>query len=358
MPDLMRPLEQLLRPNILRLQPYSSARDEFSGAAEVYLDANENPFPNGLNRYPDPYQRELKTALAKWRNVKPAQIFLGNGSDEAIDLLLRAFCQPGQDRILICPPTYGMYKVSAEIQDTEVISLPLGPDFQPDLPALRPHFSDPRNKLLFLCSPNNPTGNLIEVEAILAILRGFPGIVVLDEAYIDFVVEATWLPFLQDFPNLVILQTFSKAWGMAGLRLGAAYAAPAIISIFNKIKPPYNLNLLSQQRGLQALQETEQMLQRKDQLLINRIFLREGLTQLSLVEKVFPSEANFLLVRFHAASTVFQRLLQAKIIVRDRTSQVPGCLRLTVGTEAENTRLLELLSQIDLSLSNSKSNFS
>jgi histidinol-phosphate aminotransferase len=347
----MRTIQELMRPNIARLKPYSSARDEYTGEAKVFLDANENPFPSAFNRYPDPQQRVLKGAIAKWRKVPANSIFLGNGSDEAIDLLLRAFCEPGQDRIVVCPPTYGMYAVSAGIQDAEILSVPLledaGEGFQPDLESLQPLFGDPRNKLLFLCSPNNPTGNLLKRQKVEEILRSFPGLVVLDEAYIDFASGASMLPVLAEFPNLVILQTFSKAWGLAGLRLGMAFASAEILAVLNKIKAPYNLNRFIQEYALDALGRIAEMQSGRNQILNQREMLRERLLQNTLVEMVYPSDANFLLVRFKTPKKVFETLREKGIIVRDRTSQVENCLRITVGSEAENRELLDELERID-----------
>ncbi|MEM6272592.1 MAG: histidinol-phosphate transaminase [Bacteroidota bacterium] len=342
----MRLLEQLLRPSIARLQPYSSARDEFTGEAHIYLDANENPYPTDFNRYPDPHQRALKAALAAYRGVAPEQIFVGNGSDEAIDLLLRAFCRPGKDRIVICPPTYGMYQVAAGIQDAEVLRVPLDADFQPQVAELLAQGADERNKLLFLCSPNNPTGNLTDPARVAALLGGFPGLVILDEAYIDFAPEASWLPRLEEFPNLVVMQTFSKAWGLAGLRLGTAYASPEIIAALTKIKAPYNLNRHTQAYGLAALGRVGEMEKRRTELLQEREKLRSALNALSIVTHIYPSAANFLLVKFRTPLTIFEALLAEGTIIRNRTRQVADCLRITVGTPEENARLLRQLHRL------------
>ena len=337
----MKPLSDLVRPNILRLRPYSSARHEFKGAAEVYLDANENPYDTGYNRYPDPLQLAVKQALGRLKGVAPANIFLGNGSDEAIDLLLRIFCEPGRDAILTLPPTYGMYRVSADINNVEVREVPLTADFQPDVAAVQAA-TDERTKLLFLCSPNNPSGNSLDPAAMRVLCAGFPGIVVVDEAYIDFAEQESAVRWLEEFPNLVVLQTFSKAWGLAGARLGIALASPEIIALFNKVKPPYNVNQLSQQVALDALQDRSRKEDWVTELLRERARLRQELTALPGVQEIYPSDANFLLVRFLDPVAVYSHLVTQKIVVRDRSKvlRCQGCLRLTVGTPTENERLL------------------
>lgn len=336
-------LESLLRPNVLRLKPYSSARDEFEGTAEVYLDANENPFPADWNRYPDPHQKALKAKVAALKGVSPAQVFLGNGSDEAIDLLYRAFCRPGEDQAVVLPPTYGMYSVSAGINDVGLLEIPLDADFQPDLAQLLPQLGDPRQKLFFICSPNNPSANLVERERLLAILNAFAGIVVVDEAYIDFAPGASCLSLLADHPNLVVLQTFSKAWGLAGVRLGMAFASPEIIAVLDKIKPPYNLSGPAQAIVSAALDRPDQTLNQVTVLLAERASLIARLSAHPQVLQVFPSDANFLLVRFRDAGPLFLALRAAGIIVRDRRGNVPDALRLTVGTPAENRTLLQAI---------------
>ncbi|MEM6723125.1 MAG: histidinol-phosphate transaminase, partial [Bacteroidota bacterium] len=299
-------IEALLRPNIRVLQPYSSARDEFTGKAEVYLDANENALGSPVgpyNRYPDPYQREVKAKLANYKGLSPDQIFLGNGSDEAIDLLFRAFCEPGQDEVILVPPTYGMYKVSAGINNIGMIEVPLLANYQLDVPRLKAAYSE-RTKLLFICSPNNPTGNSIDVDDVLAILNSFPGIVVIDEAYIDFSSQESFSSFLpkgeaglEDYDRLVILQTFSKAWGLAGLRLGMAFSNPEIIQVFNRIKPPYNVNSLTQEKASKALDNIVKKEAMVQEILAERRRLGTAFRQMSFVEKVLPSDANFLLVK-------------------------------------------------------------
>ena len=342
-------LDALVRPNIRAMKPYSSARDEFQGEAQVMLDANENSLgsagPVQFNRYPDPQQRAVKQQLAQLKGVRPGQIFLGNGSDEAIDLLVRLSCRPGQDRILILPPTYGMYEVAANLNDVALERLPLTPDFQL-APATVAGIVASDAKLVFICSPNNPSGNLLHPEAIEAVLRGFRGLVVVDEAYADFAAAPSWTTRLDEFANLVVLQTFSKAWGLAGLRLGMAFAAEPVIGYLNKIKPPYNVSEATQQFALRALADAPHFEELRQGLLRGRQWLAERLPALAIVERVFPSDANFLLVLFRPdATAVYAFLLGRGIVVRNRTTQ-PGCagtLRLTVGTPAENERLLGAL---------------
>ncbi|TGE04717.1 histidinol-phosphate transaminase [Hymenobacter fodinae] len=344
-------LPSLVRPNIRAMKPYSSARDEFQGEAHVMLDANENSLgsagPERFNRYPDPLQRAVKVELAKLKGVAENEIFLGNGSDEAIDLLVRLVCIPGQDSILILPPTYGMYEVAANLNDVRLERQPLTPDFQ-IAPEAIAQINASDAKIVFLCSPNNPTGNLLHAEAIEQILRGFRGLVVVDEAYADFAAAPSWTTRLAEFPNLVVMQTFSKAWGLAGLRLGMAFASPEIIGYLNKIKPPYNISEATQQHALAALQDAPRFEQMREQLLVGRDWLAERLPSLSIVEEVFPSDANFLLTRFRPdATAVYDYLVGRGIIVRNRTTQ-PGCagtLRLTVGTPQENEELLQALQE-------------
>lgn len=346
------PYAGLIRPSVERMQAYSSARDEFEGMAPVMLDANENSLgsvgPDDFSRYPDPHQRAIKVALAKLKGVTPSQIFLGNGSDEAIDLLVRLTCTPGQDSIVICPPTYGMYEVAANLNDVRVERLPLTPNFH--LPAdAAQKLAASSAKLVFLCSPNNPTGNLLAVEAMEAILANFKGLVVVDEAYGDFADAPSWTTRLAEFPRLVVLQTFSKAWGLAGLRLGVAYAASALIAYLDKIKPPYNISAATQQHAMAALVAAPSLPGMRAELLHGRTWLLEQLPQIPIVEHIFPSDANFLLVRFTVDATVVYDQLRARgIVVRNRTSQpgCAGCLRLTVGTTAENAQLMTALQQI------------
>ncbi len=339
-------IESLLRPNIRRLQPYSSARHEFAGAARVFLDANENPFDNGLNRYPDPVATPLRQRLAELKGVPPEQVFLGNGSDEAIDLLLRLFCEPRRDAIVVLPPTYGMYEVSAAIADVEVVRVPLLPGFRPDVDAILAQAGD-RTRLLFLCRPNNPTGNLFAERQVRQLVENFPGIVVVDEAYIDFCPEASLLPLVDRYPNLVVLQTLSKAWGLAGIRLGMAFAQAPLIGWMNAVKPPYNVNQLTQNAALEALARPDEMRAQVEVLLRQRERLAEALAALPFVQAVFPSEANFLLVRVDAPRRLYDFLAARGIVVRDRSRQplCEGCLRITVGTPEENTALLDALNE-------------
>ena len=342
----------LIRPSVERMQAYSSARDEFEGMAPVMLDANENSLgsvgPDDFSRYPDPHQRAIKADLARFKGVASNQIFFGNGSDEAIDLLVRLTCTPGQDSIVVCPPTYGMYEVAANLNDVQVQHLPLTSDFQ--LPANAAEvLAASTAKLVYLCSPNNPTGNLLAQEAVENILRNFKGIVVVDEAYIDFADAPSWTTRLAEFPRLVVLQTFSKAWGLAGLRLGVAYAAPALIAYLDKIKPPYNISAATQQHALAALAGAPQLYTLRNELLKGRTWLAERLPQLPGVIHVFPSDANFLLVRFNSdATAVYDQLRARGIVVRNRTTQsgCADCLRLTVGTDVENNKLLQALTEI------------
>ena len=345
-------LNALLRSNIRSLVPYASARDEFKGEAQVFLDANENslgsPLTRWYNRYPDPHQWKVKEALSKIKGIPPQHIFLGNGSDECIDILYRAFCIPGKDNVIINPPTYGMYEVSAHINDVEVRRAVLLDDFQLDLVHLET-LVDENTKLIWLCSPNNPTANSMNRQDIEIILNNFPGLVVVDEAYINFSRHRSFIQELADYPNLVVLQTMSKAWGLAGLRLGMAFASEAIIEVYNKVKPPYNISQASQELALKALEETEQVNEMIRSLVVLREHLASALTELPVVHKVYPSDANFLLVKMTEARAIYQYLLQDGIVVRDRSKVelCEGCLRITVGTERENKELVEALRAYD-----------
>lgn len=335
-------LEKLLRPNIAKLRPYSSARDEFYGSEGVFLDANENPYGT-LNRYPDPYQRQLKQEISKLKDLPAESIFTGNGSDEAIDLLYRIFCRPGLDRALSFTPTYGMYKVSAAINDVEMIELPLNEAFDLDDQLVQQALSRQNLKLVFLCSPNNPTGNSLSRSSITSLLEKFPGIVVIDEAYADFNSEASWLEELSGYPNLVVLQTFSKAWGLAAARVGMAFASAEIISVFNKLKPPYNLSSLNQQAALAALSDKGRYEEQLQLIKSEKERLQKALSKLRLIRKIYASEANFLLVEVPDADRLYQRLLSQKLVVRNRNSQVRNCLRLSIGTPEENDKLIKAL---------------
>ena len=338
-------LSSLVRKNILDMTPYASARSEFNGLAEVFLDANENPFDTTFNRYPDPLQKKLKKKIAFEKQVKPSQIFLGNGSDEAIDLLIRIFCEPKKDHILTLPPTYGMYKVSAALSDIAIVNIPLKSDFIVDTESVLAK-ANKHSKLLFICSPNNPTGNDIPLEQIKIILTSFKGIVVVDEAYIDFSEQNSCTNLLADYPNLIVLQTFSKAWGLAGIRLGMAFANVDIIALFNKVKPPYNINQLTQSAALAALDNANEKEANVQSVLQQRDYLRAHLSTFSFVKKIYPSDANFLLIKMDDPLAVYHFLLEKNIIVRDRSTTYgcEGCLRITIGTPTENERLIRALS--------------
>jgi histidinol-phosphate aminotransferase len=342
-------IENILRKNIKKLIPYSSARDEYKGNEGIFLDANENTFGSPLkenyNRYPDPLQIAVKEKISKLKEVPVENIFLGNGSDEAIDILFRAFCNPGKDEVIVCPPTYGMYEVSANINDIAVIKVPLTADtFQLDTEGIL-KATTKNTKLIFLCCPNNPTGNGVKWQAIKTILDTFKGIVVIDEAYINFASYRSLIPELANYPNLVILQTLSKAWGLAGLRVGMAFASKKIIEVFNKIKPPYNINVVSQQLALEALDNAEQVDNWIKKIVIERTKLAHELTKLSFVKQVYPSEANFILVKTTDAKKLYNYLATNKIVIRDRSKVTlcEGCLRITIGTKEENKQLLTAL---------------
>ena len=347
MPDI----NQLLRSNIKKLVPYSSARDEFSGAAKIFLDANENslgsPIHEQYNRYPDPHQAKIKELLSGIKGVPAKNIFLGNGSDECIDLLYRAFCNPGKDNTIISPPTYGMYEVSAEINDVEVRKAILAADFQPDLEKMAA-LADENTKIIWLCSPNNPTGNAFDHQAIEMVLNNFEGLVVIDEAYINFSRQQSFIRELTEYPNLVVLQTMSKAWGLAGLRVGMAFAGEPIVEVMNRIKPPYNISQPTQDLLLKALKETAIVNERIQEIVTMRDLLAADLAKLSIVRKVYPSDANFLLVKIDKAKAVYESLLTRGIVVRDRSRIVlcNDCLRITVGKKMENEELLKALSII------------
>ncbi len=340
-------IKTLVRSNVLNMKPYSSARDEFHGEAEVFLDANENPYPSPYNRYPDPLQWRVKEKLSKLKGVDPDRIFLGNGSDEPIDLIIRAFCEPNRDSILITEPTYGMYRVCAEVNAVNVQQVSLTPEYDLDLNAI-PNTFDSTTKVIFLCSPNNPTGNLLSREKITEVLKRFYGLVVVDEAYIDFAKSDSFLGELDQYPNLVVLQTFSKAWGLAGLRLGMCYASPEIIAVLNKIKYPYNVNIKTQEIALDALENSYRKDIWVDEILREKGVLVAELKRLSIVEKIFPSDANFVLVSVKDAQATYQRLVDDRIIVRDRSRVhlCHNCLRITIGTPEENKRLIASLKQI------------
>lgn len=341
-------INKLVRANVKKVKPYSSARDEFSGEAKVFLDANENslgsPLRKWYNRYPDPHQQKLKVEISKIKNIDVTGIFLGNGSDECIDLLYRCFCEPGKDNVIICPPTYGMYEVSAAINDVEIKKAELLPDFQLNL-GLIESFLDAKTKMIWICSPNNPTGNSINYQDIEVLLNNFQGLVIVDEAYINFSRQRSLLQELKEYPNLVVLQTFSKAWGLAALRLGMAFASEEIIELLNKIKPPYNINQATQDLALEALQELGQVNDMIKEIVAMREELIKVFERMPLVEKVYPSDANFLLVKVGDAADIYEYLLDEGIVVRDRSKAqlCDGCLRITIGTEKENTLLVDAL---------------
>lgn len=343
----MKSLNQLLRKNILQLKPYSSARDEYTGEEGTFLDANENPFNTPYNRYPDPHQRRLKGMIAELKELDDDQIFLGNGSDEPIDLIYRAFCEPGIDNVISIDPTYGMYQVAADVNNIGFRKVLLTADFQLDTKALLAA-ADENTKLLWICSPNNPTGNCFKQEDIVKLLNNFSGIIVLDEAYIDFSPEKSFLPHLKEYPNLIILQTFSKAWGMAGIRLGMAFARPEIIQILSKIKYPYNVNILTQQKAMELLtQNKDKTNEWKELLLSQRESVKIELEKFSFVQTIYPSDANFLLIKVEGAKKIYSFLANQEIIIRDRSSVAlcDGCLRITIGSPEENQVLLEALKQ-------------
>jgi histidinol-phosphate aminotransferase len=344
-------LDNLLRDNIKKLVPYSSARDEFKGEARIFLDANENSYGSPLakwyNRYPDPLQWKLKDKISGIKTVPPANIFLGNGSDECIDILFRSFCEPGIDNVIIVPPTYGMYEVSANINDIQVKKIPLTTDFQLNMPAIEEAVDD-HTKMIFLCSPNNPTGNSLNRGDIELILNNYFGLVVIDEAYINFSRHRSFVQELSDYPNLVVLQTLSKAWGLAALRIGMAFAADNIIRVMNKVKPPYNIGQASQELALKALEEVDQVNMVIQEIVTERGLLVEKLQQLPVVEKVYPSDANFLLVKVSDARAIYDYLLGKGIVVRDRSKVelCEECLRITVGTTNENKELVDSLADL------------
>lgn len=338
----MMTLKKLLRKNIAKLQPYSCARDEFKGVASVYLDANESPYNGPLNRYPDPLQMKVKEELATLKGLKTNQIFLGNGSDEAIDLLYRAFCEPRVDNVVAIDPSYGMYKVCANINDVEYRKVSLNKNFEFKAYDIL-QAADKHTKLAWLCSPNNPTGNSLNTKEIQRLLHIFEGLVVVDEAYIDFSSNFSLIELLKSYPNLVVLQTFSKAWGSAAIRLGMAYASPEIIAVLNKIKYPYNINILTQEQALKALQNREKTDEWIQLILAEREVLNTELQKIDYIRKIYPTDANFILIKVDDANRLYQFLVEQSIIVRNRTtvSLCEGCIRITVGTAEENRTLIE-----------------
>ena len=339
-------LNNLIRKNIQQIKAYSSARDEYKEfqADMVFLDANENPFDNSLNRYPDPQQAALKALISDQKEVALDQILLGNGSDEVLDLIFRAFCEPNSDNILTLPPTYGMYDVLANLNAIENIQVPLSSDFQIEVDLVIENIK-PNTKLLFICSKNNPSGNTVDRSAIERLLKAFNGLIVIDEAYIDFTEETSWTQFLNVYPNLLVVQTLSKAYGLAGIRLGICYASKEIIAVLNKIKPPYNVNTLTQEAAVKALHNKDVVSDQIASILNERIRLKKALTAYSFIKKIYPSEANFFLIKVDDANKRYDELIKNGIVVRNRSSQLhcDNCLRITVGSPSENTQLLTLL---------------
>ena len=340
-------INNLVRENVKSMKPYSSARDEFEDfdtADMIFLDANENPFQNGVNRYPDPQQSSVKAVLAKQKNVNPNQILLGNGSDEVLDLLFRAFCEPKIDNVITLPPTYGMYSVLSNLNNIENREVLLTTDFQPQVNKILDAV-DANSKIIFLCSPNNPTGNSFSDESVVKLLENFKGLIVIDEAYIDFSEKESWLAKIDEYPNLVITQTLSKAYGLAGIRLGICYGSAAVISVLNKIKPPYNVNELTQLRALERLSDPEKIKSEIVSIIAQREELLKVLVDVKFVEKIYPTEANFILIKVDDANKRYDELIAKGIVIRNRTTQ-PLCentLRLTIGTEEENKKLMEAL---------------
>ena len=343
-------INQLVRPGIRDLKPYSSARDEYSGdgGGMIFLDANENPFDSGVNRYPDPHQRKLKEQVSALRGVGTEKILIGNGSDEVLDLLFRVFCEPGRDAVITLPPTYGMYKVLANVNTVANIEVPLTTSFQPDVAEILRQ-SGKHTKILFLCSPNNPTGNLLDRGLVLELLEGFPGLVVIDEAYIDFAEDTGYVPLLDAFPRLVVTQTLSKAYGLAGIRVGICLANPSVIDYLKRVKPPYNVNELSQRTALEALKKTGRTQAMILELKNERKQLKDLLSGIRLVKELFPSDANFILARVDNAPLRYRQLIEKGIVVRDRSGQLhcENTLRFTVGTPEENAILIQTLRELD-----------
>lgn len=338
-------INKLVRPNVRLLTPYSCARDDYKGKEGIFLDANENPF-GALNRYPDPYQDELKLAVSRIKNVPAEKIFLGNGSDEIIDLCFRIFCTPGKDKALTFSPSYGMYQVSASVNDVIMVTLPLNEEYQIDMKRVLPLLSDKNLKMILICTPNNPTGNCMDRSALEKIMSQFNGIVLADEAYIDFADEPSLKESLDKYPNLIVMQTFSKAYGMASVRVGMAFAAPDIISYFNKIKPPYNISTVNQQTVLRRIANKSYFIGQVRKIRSERMRVTAELSKLGVVKKIWPSDANFLLVEVKDADAVYNYLADNKIIVRNRNSVAKNCLRITIGTKKENDILLNALKKI------------
>jgi len=340
-------LNEIVRENVKKLIPYSSARDDFKGKTGIFMDANENPYGN-LNRYPDPYQRDLKTVIAKVKGIEEEKIFLGNGSDEIIDLCFRVFCNPGVDKALTFTPTYGMYEVSASVNDIEVVKIPLNNSFQIDLNKTEKWLSDKRVKLLFICSPNNPTANAMNYHDVEYIITKFNGIVVIDEAYIDFSEKPSFIKLVDKYPNLILMQTFSKAFGLAAVRVGMAFSNPEIVKYFNKLKPPYNISTINQKAVLHKLSQIEQCKRQVLRIKKERDRLLIILSRMNIIEKVYPSDANFLLAKVKNAEYIYNELVNRNIIIRNRSKIVDNCVRITIGKKSENDRLINALKSISI----------
>lgn len=341
----MTELNKLVRENVLKLIPYSSARDDYKGKTGIFLDANENPYGK-LNRYPDPYQKELKSAISRIKRVEEERIFLGNGSDEIIDLCIRIFCNPGIDKILTFTPTYGMYEVSASINDVEVLKIPLNDKFQIDLLKTENLLNDQKLKLIFICSPNNPTSNSMNYKDVEYLVKIFNGIILIDEAYIDFSEKPSFIKLIDTYANLIIMQTFSKAFGLAAVRVGMAFTNPSIIQYFNKLKPPYNISFINQQTVLKKISRIEEYRKQVLRIKKERIRLAHLLSEVNVVEKVYPSDANFLLVKVKDANNIYNTLVKMNIIIRNRSNLIENCLRITVGKKSENDKLIQALREL------------
>jgi histidinol-phosphate aminotransferase len=338
-------ISTLVRENVLQLTPYSCARDEFKGKKGVFMDANENPYGK-LNRYPDPYQKELKAAISNYKGIPDENIFLGNGSDEIIDLCFRVFCKPGFDKVLTFTPTYGMYEVSAAVNDITVIKIPLNTTFQIDLPVVKTHLNDKNLKMIFICSPNNPTGNAMNYSDVDYIVKNFNGIVIIDEAYIDFSDSPSFLKLIEKYPNLIVMQTFSKAFGLAAVRIGMAFMNKVVIQYFNKLKPPYNISTINQNAVLKKLGRTEEVRKQIVRIKKERERVIRAFKKMEKVEEIYPTDSNFVLIKVKDSTAVYNSLVSKKIIIRNRHSVVNNCLRITIGKKSENDCLLKALKTI------------
>ncbi len=343
----MTDITKLIRENVLRLTPYSCARDEFKGRNGVFLDANENPY-GSMNRYPDPYQKELKAAIASFKGISEENIFLGNGSDEIIDLCFRVFCNPGKDKVMTFTPTYGMYEVSASVNNITVIKVPLNSEFQINLPAVKPLLSDNDLKLIFICSPNNPTGNAMNYFDVEDLIKCFNGIVVIDEAYIDFCEKPSFIKLVDKYPNLILLQTFSKAFGLAAVRVGMAFMNKAVIQYFNKLKPPYNISTINQNAALKKLKNTGEVKKQIIRIKKERTHLLKALQKMKIIEIIYPTDANFVLVKVKDSTSIYNSLVNNNIIIRNRHSVIENCLRITIGKKSENENLIRTLKTISI----------